>query len=102
MKYKQIDPTYKDDVIAEALHSREHEHFHYELDRQNFEFMLTTLPEGAQREYVKERLRTTLEQMSIVENAHAALTAQITDQAAHQAAIIRTKLKRDAEKSLKI
>ncbi len=96
MDYKQIDSTYRDDVIAEAMYSREMEHFHYDFDRINFEFLLLELPDGEYRNEVKDRLATTIMQMGRVEQIHAALKSQITDQTAHDAAVARAIEKRRA------
>lgn len=94
MKFEQLEDTYKDDVIAKAMHGRELEYFHYQFDAINFEFLLTVEPEGAYREDVKKRLVETRQRMQNVENSYAALKAQITDEGAHQAAIERTTKKR--------
>ena len=96
MIFNQLPSTHRDDTIAEAMHGRELEFFHYDFDRINFEYMLTQLPIGDYRKQVEDRLAKTKVQMEIVESIHQALTAQITDQSAHQAAIERTTLKRNS------
>jgi len=95
MNYKQLPSTYKADTIAAAMYAREIEYFHYEFDLNNFEFLLLDEPEGPRREDLKERRSSTTDQMAHVENVYKALEAQITDQAAHEAAIIRTTKKRE-------
>ena len=94
MKYAQISSTYKDDTIAEAMYSREVEFFHYEFDANNFKFLLEAEPEGAYRDNLQKRLDDTLLQMDNVDRIYNALKAQITDEEAHQAAVLRTEEKR--------
>lgn len=96
MDYQQIQPAYKDDVIAEALHARELEHFHYAFDAQNFRHLLAHAPAGPFRDSIQARLDTTLEQMANVEAIHAALQSQIIDPDAHAAAVARAIEKRKA------
>ena len=38
--YLSLTQAERDDAIAQALHGREVEHFHYELNRLNYESML--------------------------------------------------------------
>jgi len=94
MKYEQINPTYRDDLIAEALYSREIEYFHYDFDRINFEHILKDLPECDYRTSIEKRLFETIGAMAQVEKTADALRAQITDPEAHAAAIVRTTEKR--------
>jgi len=94
MKYEQIPPTYRDDLIAEALYSREIEYFHYDFDRINFEHILKDLPESDYRTNIEQRHIDTLGAMAQVEKTIAALKSQITDADAHAAAIVRTTEKR--------
>ena len=96
MKYAQLPPTYKDDTIAEALYAREVEYFHYEFDAINFAHLIAAAPPGPYRDSIQQRLDTTREQMAQVEAVHAALQAQITDPAAHAAAVARAIEKRKA------
>lgn len=96
MNYTQLPPTYKDDTIAQALHAREVEHFHYAFDATNFEYLLKVTPPGPYRDSIDQRLTATREQMASVENIVAALTAQITDPQAHAAAVARAIEKRKA------
>lgn len=97
MKYTQLDNTYRDDVLAEALYARELEYFHYDFDRANFAEMLKTLPEGEYRAAIQARHDATLQQMANVEAIYAALKAQVTDPIAHQAAVQRAIEKRLAK-----
>jgi len=94
MKYEQIAPTYRDDLIAEALYGREIEYFHYDFDRVNFEHILKDLPECDYRVLIEKRHCDTVGAMAQVETTVEALRAQITDPEAHAAAILRTTEKR--------
>jgi hypothetical protein len=94
MNYEQIIPTYRDDLIAEALYGREIEYFHYDFDRINFEYILKSLPECDYRTLIENRHFDTVGAMAQVEKTVAALRAQITDPEAHAAAIVRTTEKR--------
>ncbi len=96
MNYTLLDPTYKDDTIAEAMHARELEHFHYAFDATNFEHLLARTPPGPYHDQIAARLASTREQMANVEAIYAALQAQITDPAAHAAAVVRAIEKRKA------
>lgn len=96
MNYTQLPATYKDDTIAEAMHAREIEFFHYEFDATNFRHLLDHLPDGPYRDGIEQRLAATLEQMANVEAIYAALQAQITDPQAHAAAVARAIEKRKA------
>ncbi len=95
MIYTQLPQTYCDDVLAEAIYGREVEFFHYDFDRNNFVKLLENIPSGAYRDDIENRLSSTIEQMHNVELIYNALLAQITDQKAHGAAIIRTTEKRE-------
>lgn len=94
MKYIQITQAYRDDVLAEAMYGREIEYFHYDFDRINFAKLLETLPPSSYRDDVQQRHKETLERMVTVDAIYAALASQITDPAAHAAAILRTTEKR--------
>lgn len=96
MIFNQLASTHLEDTIAEAMHGRELEFFHYDFDRVNFEHMLSQLPDSDYRRQVETRLAETLVQMNIVETIYQALQAQILDETAHQAAIVRTTLKRNS------
>lgn len=96
MEYKQLEQQYQDDVLAEALHSREREHFHYALDHANFGEMLKQLPPGDFRAVIEKRLIETASRMAEVETIHAALSTMVKDEAAHAAAVARTRAKREA------
>jgi hypothetical protein len=97
MHYNQIPETYRDDLIAEALYSREIEFFHYDFDRANFEFLLSVTPPGPELEDLKHRLSETQQRMASVSRYIAALNAQITDQSAHASAVARAKAKRESQ-----
>jgi len=95
MKYKQLPSTYKADTIASAMYAREMEYFHYQFDANNFEHLLDNAPAGANTKDIQDRLESTRAQMVAVENTYKALESQITDQAEHEAAVIRTTKKRE-------
>jgi len=97
MKYKQLPSTYKDDTLASAMYARELEYFHYEFDASNFKHLLDNAPAGAGTKDIQERLESTIAQMEAVDNTYKALEAQITDQAEHEAAVIRTTKKREED-----
>lgn len=94
--YKHCTDDYQWDIIAEQIYNREHEHYHYELDRQNFVKMLETLEPGQFRDQIQERLDSTIREQSKVEAVYNALQAQIDDQAAFDAAMARVVAKRAA------
>ena len=97
MKYKLLLDTYKDDTIANAMYSREVEYFHYEFDACNFEYILDNAPKEFDTSDIQERLDSTRLQMLAVGNTYKALESQITDQASHEAAVIRTIKKREED-----
>ena len=94
MKYSQLNQTYRDDVLAEAMYGREVEWFHYDFDRINFAKLLETLPPSPYRDNVQQRHDETIDHMATVDGIYAALASQITDPEAHAAAILRTTEKR--------
>lgn len=96
MDYSQLNSTYKYDMLAENIYSRQMEHFHYDFDKTNFEQMLTTMEEGPQKDSIRQRLADTITQMTIVEHIHDALIAQIDNQAAYDAAVARAEARRAA------
>jgi hypothetical protein len=97
MQYKQLPSAYKADTIASAMYAREIEYFHYAFDATNFAHLINNAPKGANIEAIKERLASTREQMAAVDNTYKALEAQITDQAEHEEAVIRTTKKREED-----
>lgn len=102
MIYKQLESTYKDDVLAEAMYAREVEFFHYDFDRRNFISILSQMESGPEKKALESRLNETIDQMAAVDNIYKALEEQIADENAHEAAILRTALKRkDASKQIK-
>tara|TARA_R110000824_G_scaffold74825_1_gene190134 strand:- start:1035 stop:1346 length:312 start_codon:yes stop_codon:yes gene_type:complete len=94
MKYVQLPKTHKADTIAEAMYGREMEYFHYEFDVINFKHVIDNAPEGADMKDIHERIAASLTSMVTVEAVYEALKSQITDQAEHEAAVIRTTKKR--------
>lgn len=98
MKYTQLPDSYKYDTLAEAIYSREMEHFHYDLDAVNFARLIETAPNSPYKMELEARLSSTLEQMKKVEDIYSSLQAQITDQEAYAAAVERAVAKRNAPK----
>jgi hypothetical protein len=95
MKYEQLSTDYMDDHIAEAMHGREMEWFHYDIDRQNFLDMIAALPPGdPQRAQFAQRVEQVEEQMAVVERVYEALKRRIRNPQAHAAAVERVRLKR--------
>ena len=99
MNYTQLSDNYKYDVIADAMYAREIEHFHYDFDRKNFEYLLANATDNEFAANVAERLDTTRKQMGNVVSIMAALRDQIEDQAAYDAAVIRVTAKREAKEA---
>jgi hypothetical protein len=99
MIYTQISNDYKYDVLAEAMYAREVEHFHYDFDRKNFEYLLANATDSEFAANIAERLTDTHKQMGSVVAIMAALQDQIEDQAAYDAAVIRVTAKRKAKEA---
>lgn len=98
MIYTQLSPTYKYDILAEAIYGRELEFWHYDFDRINFEHILIGLPECDYRTNMEKRLVDTEAMMKQSERTMAALWSQVDDKEAYDAAVIRTTKKRAADK----
>lgn len=97
MNYTQLDePAYRHAVIADAVHAREVEHWHYAFDAANFRRLLETEPEGVYREELLTRLHDTQVQMGRVAAIRTALLAQVTDTAAYAAACRQAAARRAA------
>lgn len=95
MEFTQLDAnTYKNELIAKNVYSREQEFFHYEFDKKNFEHLLTILPDGPRKQDVQQRLASTIEQMNYVDAICTALKAQIANPVAYEAAVIKTTTER--------
>jgi hypothetical protein len=101
MKYKLLPETHKADTIAAAMYAREIEYFHYEFDARNFQHLINNAPEGSDLKDIQERLSSTVAQMAQVDAVYKALEAQITDQAEHEAALIRTTKKRQEDEQIR-
>jgi hypothetical protein len=99
MKYDQLSPQYKYDTLADAMYAREVEHFHYDFDRKNFEYLLANATDNEFAANVAERLNSTRKEMGNVEAVMAALKDQIEDQAAYDAAVVRVTAKRKAKEA---
>jgi hypothetical protein len=89
MDYNLINANYKYDQLATAIQSRQHEHFHYNLDRVNFTEMLTQDLSADYRANIEKKLADTISRMAEVESIYQALNSQIDDQAAFDAAVAR-------------
>jgi len=89
MDYNLMNPNYKYDQLASAIQSRQHEYFHYDLDRANFVQMLTTDLPDDYRTQIERRLVETESRMAEVDSIYNALLSQIDDQAAYDAAVAR-------------
>ena len=79
MNYTQLSPTYKYDILAEAIYGRELEFWHYDFDRINFEHILIGLPECDYRTNMEKRLVDTEAMMKQSERTMAALWSQVDD-----------------------
>jgi hypothetical protein len=99
MIYSQLSTEYKYDTLADAMYAREVEFFHYEFDRKNFEYLVANATDNEFASDVAERLEATKKQMGNVAAIMAALHAQIEDQAAYNAAVIRVTAKRKAKEA---
>jgi hypothetical protein len=99
MIYTQLSTDYKYDVIAENIYAREMEYFHYDFDRINFSYLVSVLPDSEFKTNTAERLTSTIQQMNSVEAIIAALRAQIDDEQAYAAAVVRVTAKRKAKES---
>ena len=99
MSYEQLSTDYKYDILADAMYAREVEHFHYDFDRKNFEYLLANATDNEFAANVAERLNSTRKEMGNVEAIMAALRSQIEDQAAYDAAVVRVTAKRKAKEA---
>jgi hypothetical protein len=98
MIYSQLSPSYKYDILADAVYGREVEYFHYDFDRINFEHILKDLPECEYRTNLENRLADTIGTMAQVERTMAALLAQIDDPIAYAEGVARAIERREAAK----
>jgi hypothetical protein len=94
MIYTQLTPEYKYETIAEAIYAREVEFFHYDFDRINFEYLLSTCEDGEFKFSTAERLAVTVQQMKSVKAVISALRSQIDDEKSYEAAVERITEKR--------
>lgn len=99
MEYTQLAETYKYDTLAEAIYGRELEYFHYDFDRINFEHLLEHAKDPALLQDVAERLVETKRQMGNVIAIINALRAQIDNEEAYAAAVVRMTEKRKAKEA---
>lgn len=96
MIYTQLDPSYKYDVLADAIYSREVEYFHYNFDLQNFTQIMGTLADGDYKNQIQERIDSTNVQMNNVKKIYDALLSQVDDETAYNAACVRAVARRAA------
>lgn len=99
MLYTQLSDDYKYDTLADAVYAREVEYFHYDFDCKNFEHLLANTTDSELVANVAERLNDTRKQMGTVGAVMRALKAQIEDQAAYDAAVVRVTAKREAKEA---
>jgi len=99
MIYTQLSDDYKYDTLADAMYAREVEHFHYDFDRKNFEYLLANATDNEFAANVAERLDSTRKAISNVDAIMAALKKQIEDQAAYDAAVVRVTAKRETKEA---
>lgn len=96
MEYSQLPATYKYDTLAEAIYSRQLEHFHYNLDLVNFNYLIANTPVGAYRQELQGRINSTIEQMQKVSGVYDGLLAQVDNQVEYDAAVVRAMQRRVA------
>ena len=96
MEFKQLEPVYHLDVVAEAMYGREKEFYHYDLNRRNFENILTQSIAPEFRAVIEKNLADTLARMAEVDAIYAALKVQAdaADPVAWADAVARTAAKR--------
>ena len=99
MKYEQLSDEYKYDTLADAMYAREVEHFHYDFDRKNFEYLLANATDNEFAANVAERLNSTRKEMGNVLAIIAALKEQIEDEQAYADAVARVTAKREAKEA---
>ena len=89
MEYTQLDSTLKYDYLAETTYNRQLEHFQYNTVIQNLSEMLKLVTDDTQRASLENQLAANQEQMAIVELHYQAALAQIDNQEAYAAAVVR-------------
>ena len=99
MKYTQLNDEYKYDVLADAMYAREVEHFHYDFDYKNFEYLLAKATDNEFAANIAERLNDTRKQMGNVLAIMDALKEQIEDEQAYADAVARVTAKRKAKEA---
>jgi hypothetical protein len=99
MSYEQLSTDYKYDILADAMYAREVEHFHYDFDRKNFEYLLANATDNEFAANVAERLNSTRKEMGNVMLIISALKSQIEDEQAYAAAVERVTAKRKAKEA---
>jgi hypothetical protein len=99
VKYTQLNDEYKYDVLADAMYAREVEHFHYDFDYKNFEYLLAKATDNEFAANIAERLNDTRKQMGNVLAIMDALKEQIEDEQAYADAVARVTAKRKAKEA---
>jgi len=89
MEYTLLPQNLKYDTLANNIRAREVEYWQYDFDKTNFISMLAGDISDAYRAELTQRLDSTQVQMDKVKSIHAALLAQIDDEAAYAAAVAR-------------
>lgn len=99
MIYTQLSDDYKYDTLADAMYAREIEHFHYDFDYKNFEYLLAKATDNEFAANIAERLNDTRKQMGNVLAIMDALKEQIEDEQAYADAVARVTAKRKAKEA---
>ena len=74
MNYTQLNAEYKYDTLADAIYAREIEHFHYDFDRKNFEYLIANATDNEFAANVAERLNATRKQMDMADQVGKSYT----------------------------
>lgn len=97
MKFDYLEQDYIDDVIAEALHARETEWFHYALDLANFQDVLKASNDPELRADMEARIAAITRSLDVVDKIYAALKSRIVCPERHALAVARCAARRAAE-----
>lgn len=96
MEYKLLTAEYQEDAVVDAMLGREMEHFHYQLNEDNYKEILKTEPEGPYRDRIQALLASNTTEKAKVESVYAALEKQAPQGAAFDVVAERVKAKRSA------
>jgi hypothetical protein len=93
----QLAPTYKYDVLADAIYGRQLGIFHYQFNITNYEHVLASgTITNEYRAQVTAAIINEQRELDKDQAILAALVAQIDDQVAYDAAVVRAEAKRAA------